>query len=87
VRRGPLKYIAVTRGESGRPIELVSEALYDLDADPEERRPQVSGPELAPFRREVLDFLDRAQKEVRLGPAIELSPDEEERLRALGYLQ
>jgi len=87
VRRGNLKYIAVTQAGSGHPTKLVAEALYDLDADPEERRPLESGPELIPFRREVLDFLDRAHKEVQLGPAIELSRDEEERLRALGYLQ
>jgi arylsulfatase A-like enzyme len=87
VRRSNRKYIAATEAGSARPANLVAEALYDLDTDPEERRPLESGPELAPFRREVLEYLARARQEVRLGPAIELTRKEEERLRARGDLR
>jgi arylsulfatase A-like enzyme len=87
VRRGNRKYIAATEAGSGQLAKVVAEALYDLDADPEERRPLESGPELTPFRREVLEYLARARQEVQLGPAIELTREEEERLRALGDLQ
>ena len=88
IRRGHLKYVAVTmRSEGGGPPIVQRESLYDLDEDPGERSPIDTGPELEPFRKRVEEFLLRASREVEAGPAIELSEEETERLRALGYIR
>jgi len=88
IRSGHLKYVAVTTpSEGGGPPIVQRESLYDLEKDPGERDPVETGPELEPFRKRVEEFLLRASREVEAGPAIELSEEEQERLRALGYIR
>ena len=88
IRSGHLKYVAVTTRSEGGKVPIVQrESLYDLEKDPGERDPVETGPELEPFRKRVEEFLLRASREVEAGPAIELSEEEAERLRALGYIR
>ncbi len=83
VRDGRWKYTAFyDTPTSGRVLRR--EQLFDLEADPDERRPVAR--DLAPFRREVDGFLERGRS---AGVALEKAPldaQEIEALRALGYV-
>lgn len=83
VRDGRWKYVAVFK-EGGAVRRLEREQLFDLEADPQEKSPV--GRDLIPFRGEVEAFLARSRTagaEHRVAP---LRPEDEERLRALGYV-
>jgi arylsulfatase A-like enzyme len=84
LRQGRFKYVRVMR--AGADDAAVSDALYDILADPQERRPIVA-PERETLRREAAAYLDRARAEARAALPSELSPEDRERLRALGYLK
>ncbi len=88
VRRAHLKYVAEMKSLDGEGEPGIrQESLFDLSKDPGEKHPVESGPELAPFRKSVEEFLFRASHEVEAGPPIELSEAEKVRLRALGYIR
>jgi len=73
-------------GATGAASPALREALYDLRHDPDERRP-IEAPELASIRREAEAYLASVRAEVAVSAPADLSLEERERLRALGYLQ
>jgi arylsulfatase A-like enzyme len=86
LRRGRLKYLLTTsRGGSPAP-PILREELYDLASDPRETRSLNDAAELPALRRELVAYLVAARARTRV-IATKLSPEERERLRALGYLQ
>src|SRR5262249_48369790 len=87
VRDGSLKYILGTRPGLASPPEVLSEELYDLAADPGEKKPLKGCPENERMRRYALSFLTRAAAEGRKPTPSRLTPEIEARLRALGYIQ
>jgi arylsulfatase A-like enzyme len=84
VHVGPLKYIVLSR--NGRPHERLSEELYDLAADPAERRSDLTRPEAETLRRAATAYLLRGRAERPPG-RVEAPPEVRDRLRALGYLR
>lgn len=87
LRRGSLKYVRVMgAGATGAASPALRETLYDLRHDPDERRP-IEAPELASIRREAEAYLASVRAEVAVSAPADLSLEERERLRALGYLQ
>ena len=79
VRLGRWKYLEA-------PAERRRE-LYDLERDPAERRNLVTAePQRASELSRLLSRWRREQLAVRSRSAISLSPEDEEALRALGYV-
>jgi len=77
VRSGRYKLLVDRRSGARR--------LFDLDRDPGERVDvQADHPELARRLHAALEELARGAREV--APPAELTPEERERLQALGYL-
>ena len=86
VRHGQMKYLlAAARGRGE--VNVLSEELYDLAADPDERRPLPESEARQRMRRHALSLLSRGRAEAPLAQRQELPADLQERLRALGYLQ
>jgi hypothetical protein len=79
-----VKYIRLSR--SGRPDQRLAEELYDLAADPAERRSDLTRPEAEHLRRVATAYLLRGREERPPG-RVELPPEVRDRLRALGYLR
>ncbi len=86
LRRGRFKYIAAVAPAADEPT-LLREAAYDLEADPGERHPIGAPAILEPLRLEVLLYLASVRKRRPTEYASELSEEQSERLKALGYLQ
>lgn len=87
VREGRLKYVVnLPRGRDAEP-RILSEELFDLEADPGERHSLSSPPDRARLRRYVLAYLARARAESAEPVAVSLRPVVLERLKALGYVQ
>jgi len=90
-RAGPPKRFARSRGEKyieqarGRPRP----ELYDLDGDPGETKDLAVGPQPPPSRlREAAEAWKRQWSRVESrGRPVELDPELEQQLRALGYLK
>jgi arylsulfatase A-like enzyme len=87
VREGKLKYVLATHPGLVAAPEVLKEELYDVEADPSERKPLASRPETERLRRYALGYLTRAAAESRPAHASRVSPETEDRLRALGYIQ
>ena len=65
--------------------------LFDLERDPEERENLASArPLVVRYLRDQMASIEEAQSAVRVrlraGATVELTPEEKERLRALGYV-
>ncbi len=74
--RGALKYILAPRDE-----------LYDLGRDPGESRDLVGDPRRRELRGRLLDFVSRRSRNaLRSAAGSRLSPEDQRRLAALGYL-
>jgi len=87
LRRGRFKYILTTSRDRALRPPVLKEELFDLEADPHELHRIASAPDLERLRRETLAYLVKARSESgQLLPA-DLSPEELERLRALGYIR
>jgi arylsulfatase A-like enzyme len=84
VQLGSVKYILRTR--NGNPEQRLSEELYDLAADPGERRSDLTHPEAERLRREATAYLLRGRAETRKPGTVDAPPELKARLRALGYL-
>ena len=84
VQLGSVKYILLSR--AGRPDQRLAEELYDLAADPAERRSDLTRPEAEHLRRVATAYLLRGREE-RSPRRVELPPEVKDRLRALGYLR
>jgi arylsulfatase A-like enzyme len=81
VRRGRFKLYYSNRAEPNY-------VLFDLEADPGETRDVTEEhPELAAELRRVLEERDAIAKARQEAPAVKLDPEEEARLKALGYLR
>jgi arylsulfatase A-like enzyme len=66
--------------------KLIGERLFDLRGDPGETRDVAAGhPEIVAFLRRRLAALE-AERPAAAGPRVELSAEERDRLRSLGYL-
>jgi arylsulfatase A-like enzyme len=87
VRQGSTKYILVTPRGSELPPRIAKDEVYDLGADPGERKPMPVTAETQRLREQALAYITRARTERATGSSVVLSPEVEERLRALGYLQ
>jgi arylsulfatase A-like enzyme len=96
LRQADRKYVATLSGPTGDDLGVNSvddEELYDLVADPLERRNLLEnggedGRSLAsPFRAALRSFLDaaKAARALRQGEAVELDDATIEKLRSLGY--
>ncbi len=83
VRDGSWKYAAAYK-VSGVARSLEREQLFDLEADPLEKSP-IAG-DLLPFRSQVEAFLARSRAAGIAAREAPLRPEDQERLRALGYL-
>jgi arylsulfatase A-like enzyme len=83
-RTGNWKYIA-TLGDDGR---LADEELYDLDADPGERRDHSAGAptEIARFQELLRAHVQVAKSLVSAEEGVEIDPDTKRLLESLGYL-
>ncbi len=86
----PNVFVAVRDGSSKLIVERNEgrRELYDLAADPSEKRPLEAGPEHALYHDLLTHFRemkDDASRWQQAGPA-QLTPEQEERLRSLGYL-
>jgi arylsulfatase A-like enzyme len=80
IRRGRYKLYYSNRDEPNY-------ALFDLEADPDETRDVTAEhPELAAELRRILDERDAAVQARQQGPTVKLDPEEEARLKSLGYL-
>jgi arylsulfatase A-like enzyme len=82
IRTGPFKLITQLRGHGG-------EELYDLVADPGEQT-NLSRPDhsvATPLRQELAAWRKAWQGGRWLAQKVQLSDDQEERLRALGYMK
>jgi arylsulfatase A-like enzyme len=86
VREGRFKYVADFNASEGETRERRREDLFDLEADPGEQAGLVEAPETERLRKEVEGFLARAHAAGTLSRPAVLNPDEEEELRALGYV-
>ena len=86
VRLGRFKYIEELMEPEGKALQKARELLFDLEADPKESGGEPSGAELERLRREVAGFLARAQAADVHGQAARIDPEDEEALRALGYV-
>lgn len=88
LRREGLKYVRSLR--SAGPEQGISEELYDLRRDPSEEANLLATGSLTPLEQETLAALRRTLSELlgesARGEPVTLRPDEEQRLRALGYL-
>jgi arylsulfatase A-like enzyme len=88
LRRGRTKYVLATSREPGPGTpKVLREELYDLDADPAERRPIQGAPSLPALRQELLAYLVATRGAARAPVPSELTAEDRERLKALGYLQ
>lgn len=86
IRDGRMKYmLAVPRG--GEPVRLISEELYDLREDPQERRNLVPSPKAEPFRRAALAYVASARAEAAAPNPAHLDAEAREKLKALGYIE
>jgi arylsulfatase A-like enzyme len=88
VRDGHLKLIVNLEARTGPGSRL---QLFDLGNDPENRANQAPVRSLAArYLREQMQTIEGAQavirERLRAGEKVELTPEQEERLRALGYL-
>jgi arylsulfatase A-like enzyme len=83
IRDGRFKY-AARFGVAGGAHTLEREELFDLDADPGERQPLAR--DLTPFRNAVEAFLKRGIEAGAATTEAPLSAEEQEQLRALGYV-
>ena len=86
VRDGPMALIVNDEPTARSRLEL-----FDLGSDPEERNDLArSRPIVARYLREQMATFAKAQADVnaglRAGTKVELTPEEKERLRALGYV-
>jgi arylsulfatase A-like enzyme len=63
-----------------------AEEWYDLSADPGESHPAAPPPAADPMRRRALERWKTARRLGAGAPAIDLSPEQRERLRSLGYI-
>lgn len=84
LRDGRFKYIAYYGVSQAKGRLLDHDELFDMDADPGERKP--IDRDRAPFRSEVEAFLERAGNARAATTETPLAPDELERLKALGYV-
>jgi arylsulfatase A-like enzyme len=83
-RKGSMKYILAT-SRNGVPGTILSEELYDVAADPREKKPLAASAIPTALRSEVQEFLASGRAQVSTGLA-RLSPETQEQLRALGYI-
>jgi arylsulfatase A-like enzyme len=83
VQDGRLKYVLVT--PPGEEPRVLSEELFDVEADPGEVSPLDAGA-AERLRRIAFEFLKSARAEASAAREREIAPEIEERLRALGYI-
>ncbi len=93
LRARNLKYIATFQGTTGDDLtigKMVSEELYDLTADPEEKNNLETSDDMTAFREELRAHLERARRfradQEKGGPVV-IDDEVRERLQALGYMQ
>jgi arylsulfatase A-like enzyme len=86
VRIGALKYILRTRN-GGDPDQPLSEELYDLDRDPQERSSDLAHPQIESLRRQAALYLARGRAQAQAPAEARLPADLKAQLHALGYLQ
>jgi arylsulfatase A-like enzyme len=84
VQLDSVKYILRTR--NGNPEQRLSEELYDLAADPRERRSDLTHPQAERLRRDATAYLLRGRAEAGKPGTVDAPPELKARLRALGYL-
>jgi len=89
LRSEDLKYIATVPRDAGASPPILSEELFDLEADPAESRDlsQTRPKDLRALRSVALEYLARARVEGRRGHPVDLSPETLARLRAWGYIE
>ena len=86
IRDGRLKYLlAVPRRPE--PIRVVNEELYDLAADPAERKNLAPSPRVEPFRRAALAYLETARANASAPNPAHVDAEAREKLKALGYIE